>query len=76
MDDRALMDLLLRDDPAFKALHAEHQACEQALDELRAKRYLTDAEAVEEKELKKRKLTLKDEMYRLMSAYRAGEGRA
>jgi uncharacterized protein YdcH (DUF465 family) len=67
MDEQALKELLLRDNPEFRRVHDEHQDCEKALDAIRAKAYLSPAEADEERELKKRKLALKDRMYRLMS---------
>ncbi|MBP7707300.1 MAG: YdcH family protein [Candidatus Aminicenantes bacterium] len=67
MDEQALKELLLRENPEFRRAHDDHRACEQALDAIRAKAYLSPAEADEERELKKRKLALKDRMYRLMS---------
>lgn len=67
MDEQALKELLLRESAEFRKAHDDHQACEKALDAIRAKSYLSTAEADEERELKKRKLALKDRMYRLMS---------
>ncbi|MCK7470574.1 MAG: DUF465 domain-containing protein [Desulfomicrobium escambiense] len=67
MDEQALKELLLRENPEFRRAHDDHQACEKALDAIRAKAYLSPAEADEERELKKKKLALKDRMYRLMS---------
>jgi uncharacterized protein YdcH (DUF465 family) len=66
MDEQALKEVLLRENAEFRRVHDDHQACEKALDAIRAKAYLS-AEADEERELKKRKLALKDRMYRLMS---------
>ncbi len=67
MDEQALKELLLRENPEFRRVHDDHLACEKALDAIRAKGYLSPAEADEERELKKKKLALKDRMYRLMS---------
>jgi hypothetical protein len=67
MDEQALKELLLRENAEFRRAHEDHQACDKALDLLRGKAYLSPAEADEERELKKRKLALKDRMYRLMS---------
>jgi uncharacterized protein YdcH (DUF465 family) len=67
MDEKELKDLLLRENAEFRRAHDDHQACEKALDALRGKSYLTPADADEERELKKKKLALKDRMYRLMS---------
>ncbi|MDH4196272.1 MAG: YdcH family protein [Candidatus Aminicenantes bacterium] len=70
MDEQALKDLLLRENPAFRKLNEEHRACEEALEKLRRKAGLSAAEEVEEKALKKRKLALKDRMYIMMEDYR------
>jgi len=67
MDEHAIKELLLRENAEFRRVHDDHQACEKALDTIRAKAYLSPAEADEERELKKKKLALKDRMYRLMS---------
>ena len=69
MDEHAIKELLLRENAEFRRVHDDHQACENALDTIRAKAYLSPAEADEERELKKKKLALKDRMYRLMSEY-------
>lgn len=70
MDEQALKDLLLRENPAFHKLNEEHRACEEALEKLRGKAGLSAAEELEEKALKKRKLALKDRMYIMMEDYR------
>jgi hypothetical protein len=67
MDEQALKELLLRDNAEFRQAHDDHQACEKAIDVLRVKSHLSPAEADEERALKKRKLALKDRMYRLMA---------
>jgi uncharacterized protein YdcH (DUF465 family) len=69
MDEQELKQLLLRENPEFRRAHDEHQACESALDAIRGKAHLSAADADEERELKKKKLVLKDRMYRLMSEY-------
>jgi len=66
MDEKQLKELLLRENPDFRRAHDDHQACERALEAIRAKGHLTAAEADEERELKKRKLALKDRMYHIM----------
>ncbi len=69
MDEKELKELLLRENAEFRRVHDDHQDCERALETVRGKAYLTAAEADEERELKKKKLALKDRMYRLMSDY-------
>jgi len=70
MDEKALKELLLRENAAFRGLHEEHQTCEERLEGLRSKSFLTEEEKFEERELKKRKLALKDRMYLMMSDFR------
>lgn len=69
MDENALKELLARENPDFRRILEDHRTCETALDALRAKPRLTEAETLEEKELKKRKLALKDRMYSMMLAH-------
>ncbi len=70
MDENQLKQLLLSESPEFEKIYREHQACEKKLDLLKTKSFLTEEEKLEEKELKKQKLSLKDRMYRLMAEYR------
>jgi uncharacterized protein YdcH (DUF465 family) len=70
MDEKALKELMLRENADFRRLHKEHQACEKRLEELQGKSYLAEEERLEERELKKRKLAIKDRMYLLMADYR------
>lgn len=69
MDEQALKELLLRENAEFRRAHDDHQACEKALEGLRGQGRLTPADDDEERELKKKKLALKDKMYRLMADY-------
>jgi uncharacterized protein YdcH (DUF465 family) len=66
MDETALKERLLRENQEFRKLFEEHQKHETRLAEFKGKTHLTDLELLEEKELKKRKLALKDKMYLLM----------
>jgi uncharacterized protein YdcH (DUF465 family) len=66
MDENVLKERLLRENQEFRKLFEEHQKHETKLAEFKGKTYLTDLERLEEKELKKRKLALKDKMYLLM----------
>jgi uncharacterized protein len=67
MDEQAIKELLLRENAEFRRAHDDHQACEKALDAIRGKSHLLPADVEEERELKKKKLALKDRMYRLMA---------
>jgi uncharacterized protein YdcH (DUF465 family) len=70
MDEQVLKELLLRENADFRKLHEEHQDCEKRLEILQMKSYLSEQEKLEERELKKRKLALKDKMYALMAESR------
>ena len=69
MDEQEVKELLLRENAEFRRAHDDHQACEKALDALRGKSHPSPADDDEERELKKKKLILKDRMYRLMADY-------
>ena len=68
MDETRLKDRLVRENAEFRKLHEEHQRHERRLADLKAKAFPSEAEQIEERDLKKKKLALKDEMYRLMRA--------
>lgn len=70
MDEQVLKELLLRENADFRKLHEEHQDCEKRLEILQMKSYLSEQEKLEERELKKRKLALKDKMYALIAESR------
>ncbi len=66
MDETRLRDRLVRENAEFRKLHEEHQRHERRLADLEAKAFPSEAEQIEEREIKKKKLVLKDEMYRIM----------
>jgi uncharacterized protein YdcH (DUF465 family) len=57
-----LKELLLQTDEEFHHLAAKHHELEDRLHQLTAKQYLSAPEQLEEVNLKKRKLQLKDRM--------------
>lgn len=61
--------LLADQDNEFKQWNQEHHSYEARLTELASKSQLTSEEEVEEKELKKRKLFLKDQMAARMRGF-------
>lgn len=69
MDENELKELLARENPDFRRALEEHRTCEASLEHLKVKPFLTEAERLEEKDLKKRKLALKDRMYQMMLAH-------
>ena len=63
-------DHLLATHEEFRKLATEHTQYEQRLSSLTHKRYLTDAEKLEEVRLKKLKLRLRDQMESIERQYR------
>jgi uncharacterized protein len=61
--------ILSREDDEFRSWNHEHRKYEKRLAELAEKPVLTPAEELEEKQLKKRKLNLKDRMAGRMRQY-------
>jgi len=61
---------MLKESEEFKKLHRQHQKFEKELERFKDKSFLTEDEKLKEKELKKKKLALKDRMYFLMREYR------
>jgi uncharacterized protein YdcH (DUF465 family) len=72
MDEHALKELLLSENEDFRKLHEQHQDCEKRLEILQIKSFLSEQEKLEERELKKQKLALKDKMYLMMVEFRKG----
>ncbi|MGB9893590.1 MAG: DUF465 domain-containing protein [Candidatus Saccharicenans sp.] len=66
MKEEEIKESLLKKDDHFKRVFQDHQECERALLELQSKSFLSEEDRLREKLLKKKKLRLKDEMYRMM----------
>jgi uncharacterized protein YdcH (DUF465 family) len=62
VQSQGLKEELLRTDEEFNDLVAKHHELEDRLHQLTAKHYLSEPEQLEEVNLKKRKLQLKDRM--------------
>ena len=73
MEESALKDTLARENAEFRKLVEAHQACERELEALQSRPVQGDTEALAERDLKKKKLALKDRMYQMMAEY--GRGR-
>jgi len=71
MDEKELRGLMLRESEEFKNLHKQHQKFEKELEKFKSKSFLTEDEKIKERELKKKKLALKDKMLFLMKQYKS-----
>ena len=70
MEEKDLRELMLKENEEFRKLYGQHQKHEKELEKLKEKSFLTEDEKIREKELKKKKLALKDKMYLLMEEFR------
>ncbi len=70
MREEEIREILLKENENFKELFEEHQKLEKRLNELLNKWYLTAEEQEEERQIKKRKLMIKDRMYAIIAEYR------
>jgi uncharacterized protein YdcH (DUF465 family) len=71
--DRNLEELkqeLMATNEEFSRLATEHSEYKRKLEELYRQPHLTDADRVEEINLKKKKLSLKDQMERMLQKYK------
>jgi uncharacterized protein YdcH (DUF465 family) len=67
-----LKEVLRRENDEFRLLMESHASCEARLRELQGKGFLNEEEKLEEVNIKKKKLHLKDRMELLMQSYRNG----
>ncbi len=70
MNEKEIKEILMKENQDFRKIAELHTKCEKELDELKRKNWLSTEEEVREKELKKKKLSLKDRMYKMISEYR------
>jgi uncharacterized protein YdcH (DUF465 family) len=69
-------NLLLRDHEQYRQLAERHHQLDHRLHELTERAYLSASEQLEEVNLKKRKLALKDQMEEIARGYSTAAGRA
>ncbi|MCD6517252.1 MAG: hypothetical protein J7L72_07540 [Candidatus Aminicenantes bacterium] len=70
MDEREIKKILFDKDEDFRKAVELHKEYEKTLDGLKKKSLLSYEEELREKELKKKKLTLKDKMNWMISGYK------
>lgn len=70
LDDPQVRNILLDESDDFRGLVKEHAGFESRLEELTSKQLPSEQERIEETQIKKHKLILKDQMAALMRDYR------
>ena len=70
VDAHQLRDLLLQSDQEFRELALKHHELDDRLHELSSRAFLSENEQIEEVQLKKRKLALKDRMEGILQRHR------
>jgi len=74
MEESRLKELLLKENAEFRKLQEEHQRYEKRLADLGKKAFSSEEERIEERELKKKKLAVKDRMYKIMKEFQKSSG--
>lgn len=69
----SLKEELINTDEEFRSLYDRHQDCERRLTELHEKSVLSEANELEEKQIKRQKLFLKDQMEAILRQHRTEE---
>jgi uncharacterized protein YdcH (DUF465 family) len=70
MKEEEIKEQLMSANPEFRRLVEEHQQYEGRLAELNSRQHMTERDHVEEIQLKKKKLQLKDQMNAMISKFR------
>jgi uncharacterized protein YdcH (DUF465 family) len=70
VDTHQLRELLLQSDEEFRDLALKHHELDDRLHELSSRPYLSESEQLEEVQLKKRKLQLKDKVEDILRNHR------
>jgi uncharacterized protein YdcH (DUF465 family) len=71
LEDRHIREILTRDNMDFNKLNLAHKECEQRLEEIKSRLDVrTDQDWLEEQNLKKQKLRIKDSMEKYILEYR------
>ncbi len=70
ISETELREQLMRTNPEFRRLVAEHKSYAEQLEILNSRHHLSEEEKLQEVTLKKKKLLLKDQMYSLLQRYR------
>jgi uncharacterized protein YdcH (DUF465 family) len=70
MGEKELKQALMQKNKDFRDVVNLHQKYDDQLEKLESKNYLSENEKIKIRELKKKKLALKDKMYVMMTEYK------
>lgn len=70
MGEKELKEVLMQKNKDFREVVELHRKYDSELEKLKSKNYLLDDEKLRIRELKKKKLVLKDKMYVMMTEYK------
>ena len=70
MKEEEIKEHLISSNPEFRRLVEEHKQHEGRLEELHSRHHMTEHDHLEEIQLKKKKLQLKDQMNAMISKFR------
>lgn len=70
MNDQKIKEILVKQNEHFKHLNLEHQQFDQRLKELNNRKFKTERDWIELRNLKKHKLRIKDTMQKYIFEYR------
>lgn len=70
MGENELKQALMQKNKEFREVVHLHQKYEDQLEKLKSKNYLSENEKLKIRDLKKKKLALKDKMYVMMTKYK------
>jgi uncharacterized protein YdcH (DUF465 family) len=70
MEDQKIKEILIEQDGAFKRLFLRHQELEEKLQSFLKKKFKSEEETVEARNIKKEKLKLKDAMQKQIYSYK------
>jgi len=73
MNEEKIKEILIKENTDFKKTYKKHQDCEKKLKKYQSRHYLNDKEQIKMKEIKKKKLLLKDKMQKMISNYEKGK---
>ena len=71
MKEEEIKEHLISENPEFRRLSEQHKLCEGKLNDLLKRHHLTEQDHLEEIQLKKKKLHLKDQMNSMILRFRS-----